>query len=57
LASQGLNGSLGKPCDERELEDCLVRWCPAYRSVAARRGAPVGGDPGQAGRWGTGAPV
>lgn len=30
LAAYGLNGSLDKPCDDRDLEDCLVRWCPAY---------------------------
>ena len=30
LATHGLNGSLGKPCDDQALEDCLVQWCPAY---------------------------
>jgi CheY-like chemotaxis protein len=32
LASYGLNGSLPKPCEDQELEDCLVQWCPTYRS-------------------------
>jgi CheY-like chemotaxis protein len=31
LAQHGLNDCLNKPCGERELEDCLVRWCPTYR--------------------------
>jgi CheY-like chemotaxis protein len=31
LAAHGLDGCLGKPFDDRELEDCMVRWCPAYR--------------------------
>ena len=31
LAAHGLNGSLNKPCEDQELEDCLVQWCPAYR--------------------------
>lgn len=39
LASHGLNGSLAKPCGDQELEDCLVRWCPTYRSAPAVRGA------------------
>jgi CheY-like chemotaxis protein len=33
LAMHGLNGSLIKPCEDQDLEDCLVRWCPAYRSA------------------------
>lgn len=37
LARHGLNGSLGKPCDDRELEDCLLEWCPTYRPAAAGR--------------------
>ncbi len=37
LARHGLNGSLSKPCDDLELEDCLVRWCPGYRSAPAGR--------------------
>jgi CheY-like chemotaxis protein len=31
LAAHGLSGSLAKPCDDHELEACLVKWCPAYR--------------------------
>ena len=31
LKAHGINGSLPKPCSDQELEDCLVRWCPAYR--------------------------
>lgn len=41
LAAHGMNGSLAKPCDAQELEDCLVQWCPAYRSVPSVRGVPV----------------
>ena len=42
LDRHGLNGSLSKPCDDQELEDCLVRWCPTYRSVTTARGVPAG---------------
>jgi len=38
LATRGLNGSLAKPCGDQELEDCLVRWCPTYRSAPAVHG-------------------
>lgn len=31
LAAHGFSGSLPKPCSDQELEDCLLRWCPAYR--------------------------
>lgn len=34
LAAHGINGSLRKPCEDQDLEDCLVQWCPAYRSAA-----------------------
>jgi len=43
MAMHGINGRLGKPCEDRELEDCLVRWCPTYRSAASARGAGIGG--------------
>jgi len=33
LAAHGLNGSLKKPCRDQDLEDCLVQWCPTYRSA------------------------
>ncbi|MDP3085994.1 MAG: response regulator [Rubrivivax sp.] len=33
IAAHGMNGSLAKPCEDHELEDCLVRWCPTYRSA------------------------
>ncbi len=32
LKRHGLNGSLRKPCEDRDLEDCLSRWCAGYRS-------------------------
>lgn len=38
LATHGMNGSLGKPCNDHELDDCLVRWCPTYRPASAVRG-------------------
>lgn len=41
LAAHGMNGSLAKPCDDQDLEDCLARWCPTYRPApAVRRGLP-----------------
>ncbi len=30
LARYGFSGSLSKPSSDRELEDCLSRWCPAH---------------------------
>ena len=36
LAAYGMNGSLSKPCEDRELENCLVTWCPSYGA-----GSPV----------------
>jgi CheY-like chemotaxis protein len=41
LASHGMNGSLVKPCDDRDLEDCLVRWCPTYHPAPTVRGVPT----------------
>lgn len=42
LARHGIDGSLNKPCDDQELEDCLLRWClayhPASRPASAARG-------------------
>jgi len=38
LATFGINGSLAKPCDDPDLEDCLVRWCPTYRPEPTVRG-------------------
>ena len=29
----GLNGSLMKPCGDQDLDDCLLQWCPTYRSA------------------------
>lgn len=62
LSAYGLNGSLDKPCDDQELELCLIRWCPSYRpapavaTTLARQGVDSGrvgwpsatrhGDPG-----------
>ncbi len=37
LADHGMNGRLTKPCDDQDLEDCLVRWCPTYRPVQSVR--------------------
>jgi CheY-like chemotaxis protein len=44
LAMHGINGCLSKPCEDQELEDCLVRWCPTYRPTPApaARGAAHG---------------
>jgi CheY-like chemotaxis protein len=42
LATHGINGSLIKPCGDQELEDCLVQWCPTYRSALAVRGVAHG---------------
>lgn len=36
LARHGLSGSLSKPCDDAELESCLLQWCASYRP------APIG---------------
>jgi len=41
LARHGMNGSLDKPCDDQALEDCLVRWCPAYQPAPNARRARV----------------
>lgn len=40
LTKHGLNGSLAKPCDDQDLEDCLVQWCPTYCSAPAMMDAP-----------------
>jgi CheY-like chemotaxis protein len=37
LAAHGMNGSLAKPCDDHDLEDCLVRSCPTYHSAPTVR--------------------
>lgn len=37
LARFGMNGSLGKPCADEELEHCLRQWCPTYRSARGAR--------------------
>ena len=42
LATHGLNGSLAKPCRDQDLEDCLLRWCPAYRAAPDMRGVADG---------------
>lgn len=39
LALYGINGSLSKPCEDQDLEDCLVQWCPNYRSAPTARGS------------------
>lgn len=43
LAKHGLNGSLAKPCDDHDLEDCLVQWCPAYQNTPLAPCAPSDG--------------
>lgn len=48
LATHGLNGSLAKPCDEQDLEECLVRWCPTYQTQATVRRFPCGDSGWQA---------
>lgn len=42
LTTHGLNGSLNKPCEDHELEDCLVQWCPTYRVASALHEAEFG---------------
>jgi CheY-like chemotaxis protein len=42
LAAHGMSGSLAKPCDNRDLEACLVRWCPTYRPEPSVRDVPLG---------------
>jgi CheY-like chemotaxis protein len=49
LAGFGMNGSLAKPCDDQQLEDCLVRWCPSYRQAANERSAALHADALRAG--------
>lgn len=44
LAKWGMNGSLNKPCEDQDLEDCLVKWCPAYCSASALRRVDRCGD-------------
>lgn len=48
LAEHGMNGSLNKPCADQELEDCLVRWCPAYHPAPAVCGTAQRHDDGLA---------
>ncbi len=38
LAAHGMNGSLSKPCEDRDLENCLTRWCPSYCAAPSVRG-------------------
>lgn len=33
LAAHGFVGSLFKPCEDQDLEDCLLRWCPTYHAA------------------------
>ena len=37
LARHGFSGGLSKPCEDQDLEDCLVRWCPTYRAARPPR--------------------
>jgi CheY-like chemotaxis protein len=48
LAACGMNGSLSKPCADRDLEDCLVRWCPSYCAAPSARGDAHGSGGSQA---------
>lgn len=34
MVRHGFNGSLEKPCNDLELEACLVQWCPSYLPAA-----------------------
>ncbi len=36
LAKHGFSGGLSKPCEDQELEDCLLQWCPTYRAAPTR---------------------
>jgi hypothetical protein len=36
LARHGFNGGLSKPCDNQDLEDCLLQWCPGYLPAPSR---------------------
>jgi CheY-like chemotaxis protein len=40
LATHGMSGSLTKPCEAQDLEDCLVQWCPDYHAARSVRGVP-----------------
>lgn len=44
LAERGFNGSLAKPCDAQELDDCLLQWCPTYRPAPATPRVTNGAD-------------
>lgn len=46
LARHGVNGSLAKPCEDQELDDCLARWCPGFQPAAVVHAMAHGG-----GRW------
>jgi two-component system, sensor histidine kinase and response regulator len=35
MAKFGISGCLNKPCQDQDLDACLARWCPAYRSAPA----------------------
>ena len=37
LATLGMSASLCKPCEDQDLEACLVQWCPAYRPATKPR--------------------
>ena len=41
LRTHGVNDKLTKPCDDAELEACLLRWCPTYQPASARRVGPA----------------
>jgi CheY-like chemotaxis protein len=55
LAAHGMSGSLVKPCEDRDLEDCLVRWCPGYLAGATVRGDPYDQHSWQAAKRSSGA--
>lgn len=50
LAAHGINGSLSKPCEDRDLEDCLVQWCPTYHAAPTGRGLACDNGARQAAR-------
>jgi hypothetical protein len=43
-----MHGSLPKPCDDQDLERCLMQWCPAYKAAPAAHDAASAGGGRQA---------
>lgn len=49
LAAYGMSGSLSKPCEDQDLERCLVQWCPSYCAAPLVPGDIHGNSGSQAG--------